>query len=157
MLSVVPAVGSTKVPGLSGCASPVSADALPLAEIPMLREVALLIGDGKPIEEVWLGVMALGRRMGVPASATVFGVFTPSVVWSFGARMEKPLFYDVGRLHHVRPDLLAAVRAQNLEKCACGAHYEVGSACFLCVQRQDWVEIAGRFLRAKRPAIERRR
>ena len=51
------------------------------------------------------------------------------------------IFFDRDGRHHVDPQILSAVRAQRLETCSCGAHYEVGMNCYLCANRQDWIEV----------------
>ncbi len=114
---------------------------LPRAQIPMLREVVLLIGDGKPIDEVGYGIFMLVNAMRIPPIASMFGVLSPSAVWVFGMETTPPIFFDRDGRHHVDPQLLSEIRAQSLETCSCGAHYEVGTSCYLCAHRQDWAEV----------------
>ncbi len=112
---------------------------LPRERIPMLREVVLIVGDGRPTHEVGEAItrFALHTRM---AFLSLFaGSPSLKAVWNAGIGMAPPLFFDgEDSLHHVDPVLLVAVRAQRLATCSCGAHYEVGMHCYLCVQRVLW-------------------
>lgn len=112
---------------------------LPRSKIPLLREIVLIVGDGKPVQDVGQTLAFLAVRMRIPSIAFFAGMASPTTVWEWATKIDPPLFFDgTDGLHHVDPELLAAVRAQTLETCVCGAHYEAGTACYLCAQRDDW-------------------
>jgi hypothetical protein len=112
---------------------------LPLAKIPLLREVVLIVGDGRREEDVGAMVSMLAAQMRVPIIAHWTGMQTLKVVWDSGCKMSPPLFFNgTDGLHHVESSLLAAVRAQTLMACRCGARYEVGATCYLCPNRERW-------------------
>ncbi len=127
--------GVTTTERLSAVKSPM----LPRERIPMLREVVLIVGDGRPTHEVGEAITRFALHTRMAFVAFFAGSASLKTVWNAGIAMAPPLFFDGDdNLHHVDPVLLAAVRAQQLTVCSCGAHYEVGMTCYLCAQRRWW-------------------
>lgn len=111
---------------------------IPFGMIAPLREVVLLVGDGRPLVQVLAGLYRRSRELGLPTEETQ-GPLAPSLikVWREARSMSpRPLFFtDESSFERVDPGLLAEVRAQTLVTCTCGAFCEVSQDCSFCAVR----------------------
>lgn len=104
----------------------------PLTTQLLVREVVLIVGDGKPVMDVGTALAMLAKSMRLHALSEGMSVLSFGEVWNAARIFNPPLFSEVHGVCTVEPTLLQSVRAMTLTVCSCGAHFELDTRCYIC-------------------------